>query len=567
METFIHVPISEDAGFYAYMAKAVANGAILHRDISISTHSSYIYLIALFFKFFEPSIFLYRMLAIIPEIILTATLSIWLKKKYGIFLATIAIIILIGVLNNPHVTLDVGRNTHLLALVFLWGAIYLLLIKKIPSALMAGILLGLAATVREPYILYGIPLLAIAFKRNVALNYFFGGTLVASLWFVFLDSEGQLYPYLNDILISGGKFRYGGGGLGFFDPARIIFNIGALQHGAKNFYGAFLCMALLAYIFQGKDSVINGIKYLLLPTSLFIELCVNKTVEYSIQPIMLFVVILLAEFLNRTKGSIQFTLSKLSIGVHPNIFLFIIIIVSSWSFLVANWNEYSNYIEVSNSNKNNVLFDSIPLRVLSIINQVPHESISTVSAYPLLFLSKQNYPNIYPFVEDLTAGINLGRGDITRSQIEALKTEKIDIIITKTSTEFTNSPDDFDNAIKNYLLIAEFSKPLKNPVVSPYAERVYFSKNLIDNQFLNIENQNKKQNNAIEVRGASLVRLTNLASCHFIAFTDGNPRISSKSNKGNLYIWTGGAIKIEYQQTGFCNTMNILLLQLNNIKN
>jgi hypothetical protein len=567
MRVFIYLPLSEDAGFYAYMAKAVANGAVLHRDITVSTHSSYIYLNALFFKFFESSVFLYRVLAIIPEIILASTLSVWLQKRYGLFLTTICITTFVVILNNPHVTLDVGRNNHLLAIALLWGAIYFLLIKRVPSALIAGVLLGLAVTVREPYVLYGLPLLWIAFERKVARNYFLGGVLVAIIWSIFLLIEGQLSQYLKDILFSGSKFRYGVDGIGFFDPRRIISNVKALEHGAKNFYGVFLFLAFLIYVFKSKDYVINAFKFLLLPMSLFIEICVNKSTEYSIQPIMFFITVLLAEFLNILKDIIKSTVVKMPSSDYPNILLFTIFIGFSWSFLVANWNQYSAYIEVSKNNKKNALSDSIPLRGLAVINQIPHESIATTSEYPLLFLSKQKYPNLYPFVEDLTAGINSGRDDITRAQIELLGTDRVDIIVIKTSTEFTNAPSAISESIKNYKLIAEFSKPTQNPVVAPYGERIYLSKDLIKNQFISTEIQGNTINNSIEVKGVSLVKLTNIDLCSFTAYTDSNPRISSQSIKGSLYIWTSGAREIKYQQNGNCNTMEISRLQLKNVKN
>ena len=279
---------------------------------------------------------------------------------------------------------------------------------------------------------------------------------------------------------------------------------------------------------------------------------------------MIFAVILIAESLSGLKGCIRFILSKSTLGGHPNVFLFVIFMFSTWGILVANWNEYSAYFRVSKSNQNNALYDIIPLRVLAIIDSVPHKSIATNSSYPLLFLSRQLYPNRYPFVEDLSAGVNLSRDDITRSQIDTLKTNKIDIVVVKTSTEFSNTPSDFDKVLENYSLIVEFPKPSENPVIAPHAERVYFSKSLIERQFINIGAEIKNKDYIVKADGASLIKLTNLATCSVMATTDGNPHAISRSNKGDLYIWAVGAKNIKYHLTGYCGPMKILRFATNN---
>lgn len=68
---FINMPISEDTGYYGFIAKSINSGSILHVDIPISTNGIFIYELALIFKIFGNSLTGLRLLFLIHLFIIT----------------------------------------------------------------------------------------------------------------------------------------------------------------------------------------------------------------------------------------------------------------------------------------------------------------------------------------------------------------------------------------------------------------------------------------------------------------------------------------------------------------
>ncbi len=99
---------------------------------------------------------------------------------------------------------------------------------------------------------------------------------------------------------------------------------------------------------------------------------------------------------------------------------------------------YKDFFKLSKDNKiviiPNTNSDEHTQRMLYIVNKIPHKTISSVSQFPLLFLSSQQYPANF-FIEDLTAAANLNIHKLFRLQLDYLKNPGVDILASKTTLE------------------------------------------------------------------------------------------------------------------------------------
>jgi len=80
LDYFRFFPMSEDAGFYAFMSKSVVNGSVLHKDIPLSSNSISIYFLAFLMNLFETSLEVFRMYYLF-FLFLCLLLSILFQKK------------------------------------------------------------------------------------------------------------------------------------------------------------------------------------------------------------------------------------------------------------------------------------------------------------------------------------------------------------------------------------------------------------------------------------------------------------------------------------------------------
>ncbi len=521
-----YLPLSEDAGFYAYLSRAVMHGAILHNDIPVSTNSLAIYLMAEFFRIFGSSVNVYRFFHLIfymgLVVVVFKLAKTFLNERFAFISALITGYLII----IPHVNLDLGRNYIMLATLFLFiGAIFHLSTYR-NKFVYVGIFFALSSLIRETFLIFVLAHFINHFmtdmrgKKNIFKSssfmflYSVGGIYLLNL--LLLISDGNLISYLKDMLQSGTHFRYGA--TGFFSFKRIFGNLSQLIHGYSHFYAPIIWLGLMSYLIPSKDRALSFIKFFLVPLLLVEALIINATISYSVIPILCLFSVMSFFTLSTVLGWTQKKISDLKFLNFLIALLVLIFLYKSTEFILNISNEYKAYFNLSKeikSRKKSHTIDEVnenTFRMMTIINSIPHKTISTYSQYPLLFLSNYNYPNKYPFIEDLSGPGNMGKPQMWLDQLKSLDESSADLLVIKTGGDFyLGRLTDLGSIIdKRYIPIADFGFSLGG-VTMAYKSRILMSKKyFVDNfkllsankilgacedipnmQFLNQTNNNK----------------------------------------------------------------------------
>jgi hypothetical protein len=489
---FWHLPLSEDAGFYGYLSRAVANGMTLHRDICLSsTNSMGIYVTALVFKIAGASFDLYRLAHAMGLFFLVLTVYFVASKdaRYGRGLLAASLAGVFCVL--PHTVLDLGRNYIVWATGFVLAGVAVQSSDIKRKEIFSGVLLGMAALIRETFVLAGIGLFVCEIGRllfhkgerreaSSAALLVFGAAFVLTLSLnaVILTYYGTWDGYFRDMLQSGTAFRYESG---LLDPDRIADNLSQLRYGFNHYYYPVLLLAGFSYFFAAKDRFVSYLQYLLIPVFIVEAVVVNRTSEYSIIPIMVFASILTGYFLFELKdrltrsGRLRVLTLKVATLTLAVLFLAVGIVDCGVSTLV----QFRDYYHVAREMHNTKLADSSEhtSRILYAASLLPNDTVSTVSEYPFLFLADKFY-GTNPFVEDLTASANLNRPDLWEAQLDYLKRTPTDLLISKTTNSYLSKWTDLGQIIdKNYIMVCDFPFAAGS---TAYKERILLSRDAFD---------------------------------------------------------------------------------------
>lgn len=486
--TFWRLPLSEDAGLYGYLSRAIANGTVLHRDIFFSSNSIAIYATAFVFKIVGASLDSFRLVHAVglAALVLAVFFIAARGRHYGRGLLAASLAGVFSVL--PHIILDLGRNYIVWATFFVLAGLYIQSGNVKHKEVYSGILLGIAALIRETFVVAGICLLlweigkwvfrrgperSETYKPVILLAAAFLATL--SLNAVILTACGTWDGYLKDMFQSGASFRYESG---ILDPDRLADNLSYLKHGFYNFYFPLLALALLSYLVATRDAFVSYVKFLLVPVFLVEVTVINRTSSYSIIPILVFASILasyslfsLRDIFSRPAPSMAATFRLAAVVV--------ILTGATAGMFTCPLNaarEFWNYSRVAREMADTPLSESTEhtSRLLYVVALLPHDTVSAYSEYPFLFLTEEFY-RTDPFVEDLSTSNNMNRPDIWQAQLDYLRTTPTDLMISKTTGTYLSKWTDLGQIIdKNYITVYDF------PFASgstPYKNRVLLSKN------------------------------------------------------------------------------------------
>ena len=485
---FWRLPLSEDAGFYGYLSRAVANGMVLHHDIFFSSNSIAIYATAVVFKIVGASLDSFRLVHAVglAALVLAVFFTVSRGKHYGRGLLAASIAGIFSVL--PHIILDLGRNY------IVWATVFVVLGFSIQSSnakhkeAYSGILLGTAALIRETFVVAGIGLLAYEIGRLVlhrlqkrrdtytpVLVLGAAFLLTLSLNAAILTCYGTWGGYLRDMLQSGTSFRYESG---LLDPSRLADNLSYLKHGFKSFYFPLLLAAFFSYFVAIRDSFVSYVKFLLVPVFLVEAIVINRTSSYSIIPILVFASILtsylvfeLGDLLNRPAASRAATLR-----VAASVLVLAGVAAGMVNCSTNAAREFRDYYRLAAEMSRTALSESTEhtSRLLYIVDLLPHDTVSAYSEYPLLFLAEEFY-GTDPFVEDLSASNNMNRPDIWQAQLDYLRTTPTDLMIIKTTGTYLSKGTDLGQIIdENYMVVCDF--PFSSGSTA-YKDRILLSNN------------------------------------------------------------------------------------------
>jgi len=500
---WLYMPISEDAGFYGFIAKSVSGGAVLHKDIPIASNSLNIYILALIMKLFGSSLILFKIYHLFFSIALSIVVYFLLKRPFLPIFALVGSLCTGIILHLPHVMLDLGRNSIIVSLFLLFfGVYYYLYSSNKLKYFYFGILVGLSALVRETFLTISLFIIAGLFielykKKCNALDvkyFFFGFLLALSINALLLTVYGTWGGYLNDMLHSGVDFRYSEG---VFSYNRIFDNLNVWRYGFERYYSSVIVLALISYLFSDNDKLFFYCKFVLVPAFAFEALIINKTASYSVQPLLV-VSIILSIYTLKHLFSLFNRLKKLNINTKIA-GIVIMYLAGTYVYdknIINIVSEHSSYNKVALKNKRGEYIDANPSRILDIIERIDHGSISAYAQYPTLFLSKTKYKTRWPFYEDLSASGNMGTENIWTDQMNELKSiNPPDLLIDKTTNSFLSKWTELGKIYSNnYIEIAYFDKPIDSAVVAPYIDRVSISKPYFNSSFELVSNSDVSLN-------------------------------------------------------------------------
>ena len=486
--TFWRLPLSEDAGLYGYLSRAIANGTVLHRDIFFSSNSIAIYATAFVFKIVGASLDSFRLVHAVglAALVLAVFFMAARGRHYGRGLLAASLAGVFSVL--PHIILDLGRNYIVWATFFVLAGLYIQSGNVKHKEVYSGILLGIAALIRETFVVAGICLLlweigkwvfrrgperSETYKPVILLAAAFLATL--SLNAVILTACGTWDGYLKDMFQSGASFRYESG---ILDPDRLADNLSYLKHGFYNFYFPLLALALLSYLVATRDAFVSYVKFLLVPVFLVEVIVINRTSSYSIIPILVFASILasyslfsLRDIFSRPAPSMAATFRLAAVVV--------ILTGATAGMFTCPLNaarEFWNYSRVAREMADTPLSESTEhtSRLLYVVGLLPHDTVSAYSEYPFLFLTEEFY-GTDPFVEDLSASNSMNRPDIWQAQLDYLRTTPTDLMIIKTTGTYLSKGTDLGQIIdENYMVVYDFPFSAGS---TAYKDRILLSNN------------------------------------------------------------------------------------------
>ena len=377
---WLYMPISEDAGFYGFIAKSVSGGAVLHKDIPIASNSLNIYILALIMKLFGSSLILFKIYHLFFSIALSIVVYFLLKRPFLPIFALVGSLCTGIILHLPHVMLDLGRNSIIVSLFLLFfGVYYYLYSSNKLKYFYFGILVGLSALVRETFLTISLFIIAGLFielykKKCNALDvkyFFFGFLLALSINALLLTVYGTWGGYLNDMLHSGVDFRYSEG---VFSYNRIFDNLNVWRYGFERYYSSVIVLALISYLFSDNDKLFFYCKFILAPAFVFEALIINKTASYSVQPLLV-VSIILSIYTLKHLFSLFNRLKKLNINTKIA-GIVIMYLAGTYVYdknIINIVSEHSSYNKVALKNKRGEYIDANPSRILDIIERIEDE--------------------------------------------------------------------------------------------------------------------------------------------------------------------------------------------------
>jgi hypothetical protein len=450
-------PVSDDTGFYGFVARAMAHGVVLHRDIPIATNSLGLYALAMLFRVFGSSVQLIRAVFLLGLGAVTAGVYLLVSRDRDRWTGLLAAIIAFAFMADPLLWFDFGGNWIMWALAWVVaGLLYRLLAAPGPrTEAIVGVALGLAALTRETFLV-----VAIGYCAYILLSDSYGpfrerirplfGSLAGlasalSVNAVLLTVYGVWSEYLRDMLQSGVAFRYGAGAVGLLSMDRISMNVAQLTTNNNDpaglpSYFAVVALGAVSYLMPAETDTERLLKWWLVPALVVEAVLMNRTWPYHAVPLVMAFSVLTSITLVRLARLVRRILRPghtTSSRAYTVIVTALVVLIVTVSFQhrgdVARGYEagidsaaaepYWDARSIASSNEHS-------LRQLAVIRAIPHRSIAAVSQYPLLLLSPVAYP-CRPFIEDLTAARNLNRPDLWKAQMAALRRGAPDLIALK----------------------------------------------------------------------------------------------------------------------------------------
>jgi hypothetical protein len=510
---FLGMPISEDMGYYATISRYINMGFLPLRDIPVGTNTIAFYINAFIFKVFGATPCVYRIIYIFYACAFALAFYYFCNNivKSKIYACTSTVIVLILIM-QPYYQLGGGRNNLIPVLLFMTLSYNMMLYsKRNDRNFIAGIMLAIAALFNETILFVAILSIGIIIFKNYNNNkdqkwksiyqYFGGQCLIYLIPVGILTYEKSWYKYLLYMHYIGASSRYNSSFI-----IRLAGNLKASFYGLENFWLFILIIFAFAFFSTSKDLNIKLLKYYIIPLILADIFVINSTREYHIILALPFIVAIsiyyIVSIINdyvdklnaykeseklcvRSKNKKKFKHNKqkrippINYIIRRKLYIPLVITLAALLFINGP-NIIKNYdpcFKQSMLYWNNIIYNKPSdtnehtLRMVSLLNNLDYNTISTLSQWPLLFTARKiSCSN--PFVADLSLPGNSGGLYKIEDFLNSLESKPTDVLVLKTGDSWPALGDPLaDLADDKYVCLAQFEKSLD----SIYGDRIYYS--------------------------------------------------------------------------------------------
>jgi hypothetical protein len=529
---FWNLPLSEDSGYYAFLSKEMLHGMVLHNETPAMTNSLLLYITSSLFKIFGTTTLTFRMIHAAGYVLLTLSIYALIKKQRSAGEAFAGSLVCAIVIMLPHIMLDLGRNQ------IIWSLTLIILGMHVKfnyhKNFWFGFCLAIAALMRETFLIVLAAFAAVQLiqvmvessNRRQHLHEFFiamcGAAIGLSINAAILTYNHSWSAYLNDMLHSGVSFRYHH----TFAIKHLLKNLRQFSIGFHTYYQPLVWFALMSYFFTApKSSIINWIKYLLVPIFFIEAIVVNRTQSYSVAPLIVACSILSAYFwAELIKRSYTASPEEKRARYACCALIVIVTLATVPTYVINIFNAYyeTGLINYKRINESHWTTE----RINYFIVHLPVTSqISSNAMYPTLFELPSVIEYHYPYTYDLSAPANLARPIIGIDQKANIMEQGPDVVILKAMAE-TNYYTPINELPPyplndHYLIIANFD-PSEAFIMTTYKNRI-----LISRRYFNAHYQ--ATNTPINQHYANGMQITNNETQAIIAHVTTSPAACIKN--------------------------------------
>lgn len=476
---FFGMPPHVDAGYYGYLARAVAAGFRLHADMPAAQNSLGFYAHALAFKIFGSGLVVLRGVCLLFLLGFAASFLALARRALSRGAALVATLLSLVYVCQPQIQRGFGRNHLLAVLFFITAGVYCALTAETKKRLaLAGFLTGLAVCFNESFLFCcAAPVLYAALyypaQRVRAVWSAVSGTLAAfAVPAILLTVWGQWPGYIADMAHMGAGARLSGA---YSSRVANLFFV------SWDFVVVYLAALALyrPWVRQDRSALENRLAGVFMPFLAVTVLFVNTVREYHLQVLLPFVTLgavsTFCLYLRKLRGenSAMSAVAVVKAGFAlPDKTLknYSRALVLCAGFAVVNaaalTYDYASALRQSLACAPRYLLGAKDgcgdpvARLTDIAAALPHENMATMSQYQLLYLDPV-LSVTRPPVEDLTLSGNSG-GYIPLSELTgALRQNPSDLYI---GYRFADGPsyeiDFLESFLRGrYIQLADWRRP------------------------------------------------------------------------------------------------------------
>lgn len=486
------LPVSEDFGYYTFIAKSISFGWVLHKDIPISTHSLMLYIVSLVYKW-GWGVYVVKVFYAILFYFFALMLYLTIRYCVGVgwFAAIISAFLGVFIYLNPYHNLDIGRNYIFISNALVMAALLIMPPSKyvngkmpVIKTILFVVFLSLAFMIRETFLFIVAPIylyyIFFFIKNNRyrdILLIVLSLLVIIMIYIIYISYTGGLSGFISDVRGSGKAFRYGDKGV--FDVGRILVNVDQVKYGYERFWGVIFFVSLFPFFRSTSANMFLWKIYYL--SSIFTILVIDTTREYHIQYVFPAIIVLAVSSILSFYKEDRIDDEKVITSFSSFAVIFVFVGISS--NIINTFNAYGASARMLRKITivKGIVYAGMPYDLLPLTNSLVEKwsNYGVYSNYPLLSLSFIRPDWSYPYLQDISAHANMGRPESFEAVMSQIQSEKVDIYVDKTVESYLSQWDEFGKILSEKYVSFAFYDTRDGGGTAPYKIRFMIRKSLL----------------------------------------------------------------------------------------